>query len=349
MVKNMNNILHIDCDAFYASCEELRNPKLKNKAIAVGGLSNKSVITTANYNARKYGIHSAMPVFIAKEKCPDLIIIPVDRKFYIDKSREVFSIVKAYAKIFEQVSIDEAYIQIDNVDKVEIFAKNLQEEILKKTGIGISIGISYNKFLAKISSDWNKPHGIKTISKEDIPDILLDLKISKVHGIGKKGVDKLENIGIYKISDLLKLEKDFLIDLFGKNGSYIYNVIRGIDNRQVSPRSLRKSIARETTFNKNTKDKNKLYNYLLKLSQYLEKDLEIKNLQAKTVNIKVKYDNFQNHTKSLTLQEPIYKKDEIYKISKDLLDSIYDDKYIRLIGISLSKLSSKGLNQLSFI
>ena len=173
----MNNILHIDCDAFYASCEEIRNPKLKSLPVAVGGLSNKSIITTANYKAREYGLHSAMPVFIAKELCPDLILVAVDHTYYRKKSIEVFSIIRKYAKNFEQVSIDEAYLLID-ADNPKRLARKIQREVFDKTQINVSIGISYNKFLAKLASDWNKPHGIKVISPKDIPEILLDLDIS---------------------------------------------------------------------------------------------------------------------------------------------------------------------------
>jgi DNA polymerase-4 len=345
----INNILHIDCDAFYASCEELRNPSLTGKPMAVGGLSNKSIITTANYEARKYGIHSAMPVFMAKEKCRDLILIPVDRKYYKEKSDQVFSLVKSYAKVFEQVSIDEAYIEIEPRNKPYDLAKDIQKQVLEKTGIGISIGISYNKFLAKLGSDWNKPMGLKEIKREDLDKILPQLPIGKVHGLGRKTCQELESFGIYKVSDLLLLDKDFLIDRFGKNGAYIYDVIRGVDKRRVESRQKRKSLARETTFRENTKDREILFAYLDELAGDLEEDLAVKNLQAKTVNIKIKNEDFITHTKSLTLQEPIYKAEDIGKFSKNLLDEVFVGENLRLIGISLSKLSKKDASQLSFI
>lgn len=345
----MNNILHIDCDAFYASCEEIRNPKLKSFPVAVGGLSNKSIITTANYKAREFGLHSAMPVFMAKELCPNLILIAVDHPYYREKSMEVFDIIKKYAKDFEQVSIDEAYLLIDSPNPKDL-AIEIQKEVLLKTKINVSIGISYNKFLAKLASDWNKPHGIKEISRKDIPEILLDLKISKVHGLGSHGVDKLHNIGIYTIDDLMKLNEEFLIDLFGKHGSYIYNVIRGVDNREVNPTRERKSLGRERTFKENTNNINILNQYLKEISEKIENDLAKKDLQGKTVNIKLKNSNFKTITRAVTLQEPIYKKEDIYEISKDLLKDIYKKgEYIRLIGIFLSKLSSRNSNQLTFL
>ena len=317
----MNNILHIDCDAFYASCEELRNPRLKNFPLAVGGLSNKSIITTANYKAREYGIHSAMPVFMAKELCPDLILLKVDHPYYRKKSKEVFDIIRDYAISFEQVSIDEAYLQVASKDPYKL-AETIQNEVFDKTQINVSIGISYNKFLAKLASDWNKPHGIKEISEEDLPDILLDLDIKKVHGLGSHGVAKLRKIGIYTIRDLMKLDQEFLIGLFGKHGTYIYNVIRGIDDREINPTRQRKSLGRERTFANNTNDINILNDYLLEISEKIESDLASKDLQGKTVNLKLKNADFKTITRAITLQEPVYKKEEIYRAASDLLLSL---------------------------
>lgn len=344
----MKYILHIDCDAFYASCEEIRNPKLKKRPMAVGGLSNKSIITTANYEARKFGIHSAMPVFMAKDLCPNLILVKVDHAYYKEKSMEVFDLVKTYAKVYEQVSIDEAYIEVDLNDPLD-FAKNLQSEILTMTQIPISIGISYNKFLAKLASDWNKPYGIKYIGREDVSKILPDLPVGKVHGIGRRATYKLNRIGIYKVADLLKLDKEFLESLFGKGGDYIYGVIRGIDERPVNPTRDRKSIGKERTFSQNTNNIQVLKDYLRKISDLIEIEMVKKDIQAKTISIKLKNENFKNQTRSLTLQEPIYLADDIYLEAIKLLDEAFNGEYIRLIGISLSNLSTRDMNQLSFL
>ena len=344
----MKYIFHLDCDAFYASCEELRNPKLKNLPLAVGGLSNKSILTTANYEARKYGLHSAMPVFMAKQLCPDLILLPVDHKYYREKSKEVFSIIKSFSKLMEQVSIDEAYIVIETRNPLTR-AKILQDKVFRKTGISISVGISYNKFLAKLASDWKKPHGITMISHEDLDKFLPEIPVNKVHGIGKKTSEKLNKIGIYKVKDLLKLDKDYLLDNFGKQGAYIYQVIRGVDNRSVNPYRVRKSIGKERTFGQNTKDKKILNSYLKNLSELIEDEMQIKDIQAKTVNIKIKDENFQSRSKAITLQEPIYRASDIYREAKNLLDELYKGENLRLIGMSLSKLSKRDLNQLSFL
>lgn len=344
----MKYIFHIDCDAFYASCEELRNPKLKTRPMAVGGLTNKSIITTANYRARKFGIHSAMPVFIAKDLCPNLILVKVDHPYYREKSREVFELIKIHAILFEQVSIDEAYIEIDTKNP-KSFAKNLQKQILDETGIPISIGISYNKFLAKLASDWDKPFGIKYIDKKEAERILPDLDVGKVHGIGKRATAKLNNIGIYKVADLLRLDRYFLEELFGKGGDYIYDVIRGIDNRPINPLRDRKSIGKERTFRQNTNDKNILKDYLKTIANLIEIEMIKKDIRAKTVSIKLKDEYFKNQTRSITLQEPIFKADDIYEEACILLDEAFQGEYIRLIGISLSNLSDMNIDQLSFL
>lgn len=344
----MKYIFHIDCDAFYASCEELRNPKLKTGPMAVGGLTNKSIITTANYRARKFGIHSAMPVFIAKDLCPNLILVKVDHPYYREKSREVFDLIKVHANLFEQVSIDEAYIEID-IENPKSFAKNLQKQILDETGIPISIGISYNKFLAKLASDWDKPFGIKYIDKKEAERILPDLDVGKVHGIGKRATAKLNNIGIYKVADLLRLDRYFLEELFGKGGDYIYDVIRGIDNRPINPLRDRKSIGKERTFRQNTNDKNILKDYLKTIANLIEIEMIKKDIRAKTVSIKLKDEYFKNQTRSITLQEPIFKADDIYEEACILLDEAFQGEYIRLIGISLSNLSDMNIDQLSFL
>ena len=344
----MQYIFHIDCDAFYASCEELRNPKLKTRPMAVGGLTNKSIITTANYEARKFGIHSAMPVFMAKDLCPNLIMVKVDHPYYREKSIEVFDLIKVHAKLFEQVSIDEAYVEID-LENATLFAKNLQKQILDETGIPISIGISYNKFLAKLASDWDKPFGIKYIDKEEAARILPNLDVGRVHGIGKRATAKLNNIGIYKVADLLKLDRLFLEDLFGKGGDYIYDVIRGVDNRPINPLRDRKSIGKERTFRQNTNDKKILKDYLKNIADLIEVEMIKKDIRAKTVSIKLKDENFKNQTRSITLQEPIYKANEIYEEACILLDEVFRGEYIRLIGISLSNLSDMNIDQLSFL
>lgn len=343
------NIIHIDMDAFYASVEERDNPKLKGHPVIVGGSKKHGIVTTANYEARKFGIHSAMPIFIAKAKCPHGIFIPTHMKKYQKASKEVFNILYRFTKFVEPVSIDEAYLDISDIDMTPIeIAERIKKDVFISTGLTLSIGISYNKFLAKIASDWNKPNGIKIINRKMIPDILMPLSISKVHGIGKKTARKLNNIGIYTVKDLYRISEDFLVELFGKAGNEIYNRIRGIDNRGLEFERERKSLGVESTFSDHTKDRSTLKLYLKSFSKEIAEDLKKEKLQGRTITLKIKYVDFKSQTKSRTYPEEIYRFDDIYEISKVLLDEIDFKMDIRLIGLTISNLSSIYMKQISF-
>lgn len=344
-----NNIIHVDIDAFYASVEELDNESLKSHPVVVGGLSDNSIITTANYEARKYGIHSAMPIFMAKNLCPDLIIVPLRRKRYLEKSKEVFQVLEKYSDKIEKVSIDEAYLDISNNKKepVEI-VYSIMQRVKKETGLTVSIGLSYNKFLAKIASDWNKPQGMMIITKSEVPDILLNLDINKVHGIGAKSEKKLKNIGINTVEDLLQLSEEFLRENFGKMGHELYERIRGNDKREVIPFRERKSLGVERTF-KNTKDIEKLLSYIDRFSKELSEDLSKKNLGFNTLTIKIKSANFEVTTKSKTFESTIIEYEDIKRIAKDLFLEIYTKENLRLVGVSASNLVDLDAVQLSFI
>lgn len=336
-------------DAFYASVEERDNPNLKGHPVIVGGTKKYGIVTTANYEARKFGVHSAMPIFMAKAKCPHGIFIPTRMQEYKKVSKEVFNILYSFTDLVEPVSIDEAYLDVSNIAMTPIeIGEKIKKTVLENTGLTLSIGISYNKFLAKLASDWNKPNGIKVITRTMIPDILMPLSISKVHGIGKKTSKKLNNIGIYTVRDLYRLSQEFLVEFFGKSGNEIYNRIRGIDNRELDLERERKSLGVESTFSTHTKDRDILIKYLESFSKELTEDLKRENLQGRTITLKIKYENFKSHTKSRTYQEEIYKFDDIYEISKVLLEEIQLKKEIRLLGLTISNLSSRYMKQLSF-
>ncbi len=341
------DILHIDMDAFYASVEEQDNPNLKGKPLIVGGNSRRGIVTTANYEARKYGIHSAMPIFMAKQMCPKGIFVPTRINRYRDVSREVFSILHGFTDLLEQVSIDEAYLNISNKnkDKMDV-CYEIKREVLENTGLTLSMGLSYNKFLAKLASDWNKPDGIKLISPDMVPEILLPLSIKKIHGIGKKTAKKLNDIGIFKVEDLIELSESFLVELLGKHGSEIYLRIRGVDNRELETDRERKSLGTETTLNISIRDKDLLKKYLYEFSLEIEKELQEKNIQARTITLKIKDEDFRSKTRSRTLDHSIKSLDEIYSIASMLLDEIKILKKIRLIGLSVSNLSSLDKVQL---
>ena len=236
-------ILHVDMDAFFASVEQLDNKNLRGKPVIVGGVSERGVVSTCSYEARKYGVHSAMPIFMAQKLCPHGIYLRTRMFRYKEVSNQVFDILKDVTSIIQPISIDEAYLDIthSNFKSGMEAARYIKNRVLKEIGLTISVGISYNKFLAKLASDWNKPNGIKIITKEMITHILLPFPVSRIHGVGKKSVEKLNNIGIFTVKDLYEMPKSFYIEYLGKYGLEIYDRIRGIDNREVEVERDRKS------------------------------------------------------------------------------------------------------------
>lgn len=342
------NIIHVDMDAFYASVEEQDNPRIKGLPVIVGGLSNHGIVTTANYEARKYGIHSAMPIFMAKKRCPRGCFVSPRMKRYQEVSKEVFNILYEFTDLIEQVSIDEAYLDIStlNIEPMELVMK-IKGKLMRSTGLTMSIGISYNKFLAKLASDWNKPNGIKIITEDMIPDILLPLPVRKVHGIGPKSAKRLNDIGVFTIEDLLRLSEEFLVEMFGKAGMEIYNRIRGIDYRKVNTTRERKSLGVERTFDESTDNMETLIKYIKKFSQELSYDLKTKSLHGRTITLKIKDENFTVQTRSKTLNEYINDLPQILDISLELLEEVEINNKIRLIGITASNLMTSELEQLS--
>ncbi|MFO7888453.1 MAG: DNA polymerase IV [Eubacteriales bacterium] len=346
-----NIIAHIDMDAFYASIEIRDNPSLKGKPVLVGGKSNRGIVTTCSYEARKYGIKSAMPIFIAKKKCPNCIIVKPDHDKYSKVSKEIFKLInKNITKKIEKISIDEGYLDLtdhrfDYMNRINFLKKLIKEEV----GITFSVGISYNKFLAKLGSDWNKPDGIKIIKKEDIPNILKPMSISKVYGIGEKSKRNLNNIGIYTIGDLLLIKKEYMVEIFGKHGVEIYDRIRGIDLRKVDYGSkISKSIGKEKTLKSDTKDIKKLKKYLYYFSKEICDNLNNKELYFKTITLKYKTEDFEKHTKSKTINTYSCSVKTLFNESCKLLNEINLDIKLRLIGLSVSNFINYDKKQLSF-
>lgn len=344
-----NNILHVDMDAFFASVEQMDNPELKGKPVIVGGVSERGVVSTCSYEARKYGVHSAMPIFMAKEKCPNGIFVAGRYGRYTKISQEIFKILSDVTPIIEQVSIDEGYLDLsqsrfeNGIDA----ARYIKNKVFKEIGLTISVGISYNKFLAKLASDWNKPNGIKEISRSMIPDILLPLPLSKIHGLGKISVGKLNNMGIFYIKDLYNMEKKFYIEYLGKNGLDIYDRIRGIDNRKIETIRERKSVGKERTLKFDTDNKEELLQYLKEFSFEIEEMLCAKNVVGKTVTLKFKTKDFENHTRSRTLNNYISHHEDIFNVSKELLESEELKSNLRLIGVSISSFKEKEMEQMT--
>lgn len=343
------DFLHLDMDAFFAAVEEVDDPSLKGKPVIVGGRNQRGIVTTCNYEARKYGIHSAMPIFMALERCPHGIYLPGRMSRYQEFSRKVFSILRSITPNIEPMSIDEAFMDISDIRMTPVeLAALIKERVLEETGLTLSVGVSYNKFLAKLASDWNKPNGFMVITEDMMPEILFPLSVGKVYGIGAKSRKRLEDIGIYTIKDLYGLSEDFLSDLFGKGGKEIYDRIRGIDNRKIETVRERKSMGVERTF-RPTRDRKLFDQLLMEYAEELESDLAARNIHGKTLTVKIKDEDFESHTKSRTFHHSISGKEELYQLSCILLQEMEWNKSLRLLGISLSNLMDRNLHQLSLL
>lgn len=335
-------ILHIDMDAFFASVEIKDNNNLRGKPVIVGGTTERGVVSTCSYEARKYGVRSAMPVFIARELCPNGIFVPVRMSRYKEISNRIFKIFSDVTDIIEPLSIDEAYLDISHInDNPMNIAMYIKRRVYKELGLTLSIGISYNKFLAKIASEWNKPNGIKVITKDMIPNVLFPLDVGKVYGLGKKAVEKLNNIGIFSVKDLYDLDRDYMIEYLGNSAVDIYNKIRGIDNREVAVSSIRKSYGRETTLSNNTIEKSELLNYIRFFTNQITNNLQRDNIKIKTITIKLKSASFENHTRSKTIDKYTDSFEEIFATASDLLMNTEINVPIRLIGVSVSSIEQK--------
>lgn len=342
-------ILHVDMDAFFASVEQLDDRNLRGKPVIVGGVSERGVVSTCSYEARKYGIHSAMPIFMAQKLCPHGIYVRTRYYRYKEISEEVFKILKDVTDKIEQVSIDEAYLDITGTrfkDGMEA-AKYIKFRVRKEIGLNISVGISYNKFLAKLASDWNKPNGIKVISEDMIPDILMPLKISNVHGLGNKSVERFNNIGIYTIKDLYEMPKEIFLEYLGKSGYQIFERIRGIDNREVTIDRDRKSYGKERTLREDTNDYDELIEYLEGFSKDISTYLERNNIKGKTITLKYKTSNFINYTRSRTLTHYINSYDDIKSVTIEMLNEISLKEKFRLIGLTISSFKEDKIEQLT--
>jgi len=332
-------------DAFYASVEQLDNPKLRGKPVAVGGSGDRGVVSAASYEARKFNVRSALSGKIAKERCPHLIFVKPRFDRYKEISKQIRAIFLEYTDLVEPLSLDEAYLDVteNNFDNpsASLIAEEIRLKIFEKTGLRASAGISVNKFLAKVASDINKPNGQKTIKPKEILSFLEELPIAKFFGVGKVTAQKMYKLGIYKGLDLkLKSEKE-LTTLFGKSGKHYYNIVRGIQYSQVTPNRLRKSIAAERTFIEDIFTNEAINNALENIAEELERRMLRNKTKGKTVTLKIKYNNFTVQTRSKTIDEHINLKSEFYPIILSLLNQSQLQAPVRLLGISFSNLNNK--------
>ena len=337
-------IIHVDMDAFYASVAQLDNPELKGKPIAVGGGGKRGVVAAASYEARKYGVRSAMSGVLARQKCPHLIFVKTDFERYKEISTIIRQIFYEYTDLVEPLSLDEAYLDVTENKKgnpsASLIAQEIRDRIYSELALRASAGISINKFIAKVASDINKPNGQKTINPEEVLLFLEELSVNKFYGVGKVTAAKMNNLGIFNGLDLKKKPLEELTKLFGKSGTYYYNIVRGIHHSTVKPNRIRKSIAAERTFSENISSEVFMLERLHKIAEELERRMIASETKGKTITLKIKYSDFTQQTRSKTVQNFIQKKDEIMQIVKELL---YQEKFknsVRLLGISFSNLDT---------
>lgn len=343
-------IIHVDMDAFYASVEQHDFPELKGKPLAVGG-GQYGVVAAASYEARKFGVRSAMPGRTALEKCPHLIVVKPRFQRYKEISQQIRQIFYDYTDLVEPLSLDEAYLDVTEnkkgIESANDIAREIRKRIFEETGLTASAGISVNKFLAKVASDYNKPNGQKTIHPTQILDFMEELPIEKFFGIGKVTANKMHELHIFKGSDIKKKSLEELTNLFGKSGNYYYNVVRGIHQSEVKPHRIQKSVAVEETFWENLLDEEAVFAQLKILSEELETRLSKKEIKGKSLTLKIKYKDFSVFTRSKT-QENFYEDhNDFYRTSRSLWELRPFDKPIRLLGLSLSNLNTQEKKQIS--
>src|SRR6056297_565960 len=302
------HIIHADMDAFFAEVERIDNPEIEGKAVIIGGvgLGDRGVVSTASYEARKYGVHSAMPIAAAKKLCPDGIYLPARHKRYSQMSAEIFDILTKYTPLVEKISIDEAFLDIKGCERLYgnslQIAEKIEDDVYSQTGLKISIGLSVNKFLAKLASDFDKPDGLTVVPAEDIKNFLRDLHIERIWGVGSKFKKSLSEIGVNYVKDIWPYSLNELENLFGKSGVKLYYLSRGIDERKVEVRNEIKSVSHEETFFDNLSDYSEIMAYLFKLSEKVSFRLRENNFYGKTIFIKIRYDNFNTISRQISFK-----------------------------------------------
>nr|WP_298659193.1 DNA polymerase IV [uncultured Flavobacterium sp.] len=342
-------IIHIDMDAFYASVEQHDFPELKGKPIAVGGSEVRGVVSAASYEARKFGVRSAMSGVQAARLCPTLIFVKPRFDRYKEVSKQIREIFLDYTDLVEPLSLDEAYLDVTENKKgnpsASLLAQEIRNRIFEKTGLTASAGISINKFVAKIASDYHKPNGQKTVSPAEVERFVEQLDVKKFYGIGKVTAEKMYQLGIYTGKDLKSKTLDYLEQHFGNSGQSYYNLSRGISYSQVKPNRTIKSIGAERTFNENLSSEIYMESRLENIANELDRRIKKYKIAAKTITLKIKYSDFTQQTRSKTLAYFIADQSLIYDVAKELL---YQEKLkdsVRLLGISMSNLNTNQKKQ----
>ena len=339
----IRKIIHIDMDAFYASVEQRDRPELKGKPVIVGGEpQSRGVVAACSYEARKFGIHSAMASSTAHRLCPGAVFIRPRFDVYKSVSSQIRGIFCEYTDLVEPLSLDEAFLDVTQnrkgMNSATLIAREIKKKIYERTGkLTASAGVSFNKFLAKVASDVNKPNGIMVIPPEAAEEFIEQLPIRKFFGVGRVTEEKMHGLGIKTGADLRKFDKTRLIQLFGKTGGYYYDIAHGLDERPVDPNRIRKSIGKETTLPEDIDDIEQMVEILENLSFKVENSLVRSEARGRTVTLKVKYFDFKSITRSITVEDPVESAATIMKyVNPLLLKTAAGEKKVRLLGITIS-------------
>jgi DNA polymerase IV len=345
-------IIHVDMDAFYASIEQRDHPEYRNKPIAVGGSpqGRGGVVATASYEARKFGVRSAMSSKKALQLCPDIIFVRPRFEVYKQVSQHIRNIFCRYTDLIEPLSLDEAFLDVStdkqNVGSAIEIAKQIKLAIKHELQLTASAGISINKFVAKIASDINKPDGITFIGPSKIESFMESLPVEKFFGVGKVTAEKMKRMGLHSGADLKKLTELELVRHFGKSGKFYYKIVRGIDEREVHPHRESKSVGAEDTFPYDLKIQEDMHDELRKIAGIVQNRLRKHDLKGRTITLKIKYHNFKTITRRVTLADVVDDSESIYSTARKLLDGTdLDDKRIRLLGISVSNFRIELINK----
>lgn len=345
-------IMHVDMDAFFASVEQLDNPDLRGKPVIVGGQSCRGVVSTCSYEARCYGVHSAMSIAEARKLCPHGEYVPVRMRRYQEVSKKIMSIFHDFTPLVEQLSIDEAFLDVSGMEKLyhntEEIGWLIKKRIAAETGLTASVGLAPNKFLAKMASDLQKPDGFTIIRHAEAAKFIADFPVTKIFGIGRMAEKSLLQYGIATIGQLAAAENNVLKKVFGKNADSVHRLAQGIDERPVVTESVPKSIGRETTFTQDLFTEEQCRRELLKLSGQTGFRLRSKGYSGHTLTLKVKFTDFRIVTRSITSETDICCDEEIYTLAVKLLHEVDLKKGIRLLGVTVSNLSEGDCGTLGF-
>ena len=348
--KRRNRIIfHVDMDQFFAAVEERENPEIRGKPVVVGADpkegTGRGVVSTSNYEARKYGVTSGIPITRAWRLCPSAVYLPVNYSLYQKVSAQIMVILQGYTEKFERWGLDEAFLdvtsRVNNFEEAEKLARKIKKEVFEKERLICSVGVGSNKLVAKICSDFEKPDGLTVVRADDEKEFLSPLRVRKLLWVGKKTENRLNMMGIHTIGDLANYDASVLAEKFGAGGTQLYLMANGIDNSEVQEHWERKSMSRERTFEKDTCDSKLVFETLDVLSEDLHNELSASNFTFKTITVKIRYENFETHTHGKTLPFFTDRLKDILKSSRNLVeDYLGSDRKIRLIGVRLSNLFS---------